>query len=345
MQAGIAGQRRLEVRAAAREIGTRMKNILVTGGAGYIGSHTCKILKDLGYNPVTYDHLGRGFEKTVKFGPLVRGDISDQIRLVGAIRDHEIHAVIHFAALAYVGESVSDPALYYRNNVTGSLALLESMREAGINKIVFSSTCSIYGIPEELPISESAPPRPINPYGRSKLMVEMMLKDYFESYKLSSVSLRYFNAAGALPEAGLGEFHDPETHIIPLAIDAAMGRRAPVTIFGLDYSTPDGTCIRDYVHVEDLAMAHILALKHLEGVEGAFAFNLGTGRGRSVREILASVSEVVGAPTPFIEGSRRSGDPAVLVADARRAEKVLGWKARHLDLNTIVRSAFESRVK
>jgi UDP-arabinose 4-epimerase len=312
----------------------------VTGGAGYIGSHACKALARAGYLPVAYDSLVNGHEWAVKWGPLECGDILDRTRLDEVIEKYKPGAVMHFAACAYVGESVSDPAKYYRNNVAGSLVLLEATRAHEIGQFVFSSTCATYGIPDQLPIREDTPQRPINPYGFSKLMVERMLADFGAAYGLRSIALRYFNAAGADPDNEIGEHHDPETHLIPLALDAASGRRKNLTIFGTDYYTFDGTCVRDYVHVTDLADAHVKALQALEGGAASNAYNVGNGRGFSVREVLEAVERVTGLPVPVTVGNRRDGDPGTLVSDATKAHEKLGWKPLMVDLDEIIRTAW-----
>lgn len=314
------------------------RSVLVTGGAGYVGSHACKALFRAGYLPVAYDNLSRGHREAVRWGPLVEGDTADRARLLAAIRQHQIGAVLHFAAFAYVGESVADPALYYRNNLVGSLALIEAMRESGVTKIVFSSTCATYGVPDAVPIPESARQAPVNPYGETKLAVERALR-WYEAHGLRSVALRYFNAAGADPEGEIGERHDPETHLIPLVLEAALGKRAGVEIYGTDYPTPDGTAIRDYVHVADLAAAHVLALDHLAAGGESLRLNLGTGSGHSVREVIAAAERISGRRVPFRAAPRRPGDPPVLVADARLAAERLGWQPRLSDLDTILGTA------
>jgi UDP-arabinose 4-epimerase len=314
--------------------------VLVTGGAGYIGSHTCKALACAGYLPVTYDNLVHGHDWAVKWGPLEQGDIGDRARLDEVIARHKPAAIVHFAAFAYVGESVTDPGKYYRNNVAGSLTLIEAVRDAGVQHLVFSSTCATYGIPDQLPIRETSPQRPISPYGSSKLMVERMLADFGTAYGLRSIALRYFNAAGCDPDGEIGEDHDPETHIIPLVLDAASGRRADVTIFGADYDTKDGTCIRDYVHVADLAHAHVKALEALQGGAPSDAYNLGIGRGFSLREVVATVKRVAGVEVPVVYGKRRDGDPAALIADPAKAREQLGWQPRITGLEEIVRTAW-----
>lgn len=316
-----------------------MKTVLVAGGAGYIGSHTCKALHAAGYRPVVFDNLSCGHEWAVHWGPLCIGDIQDADMLDDVIRRHRPIAIIHFAADALVGESVADPAKYYRNNTLGSFNLLEAARRNGVNQIVFSSTCASYGIPTTLPIPEEHPQAPINAYGASKLAVEHMLAHYAPAYGLNSVALRYFNAAGASHDGDLGEEHDPETHLIPLAIGAALGSRPPLRIFGTDYDTPDGTAIRDYIHVCDLAEAHVAALRYLIAGGGTTCINLGTGKGMSVREVVAMVERTLGQPVPYEEAPRRAGDPPVLVADARRAERALAWSPRFSDPENIIETA------
>ena len=314
-------------------------SILVTGGAGYVGSHACKALAAAGLVPVTYDNLGRGHREAVRWGPLVEGDLHDRARLAEAIRVHQPQAVMHFAAFAYVGESVGDPELYYRNNVGGTLTLLSAMREAGICLIVFSSTCATYGEPAEVPIRETTPQRPVNPYGETKLAIERALHWYGGGYGLRSVALRYFNAAGDDPDGEIGEDHDPETHLIPLVLRAALGQAGPIHIFGSDYPTPDGTPIRDYIHVTDLADAHVRALRYLEAGGDSAVFNLGTGRGHSVREVIAAAEHASGRAVPRREAPRRAGDPPELVADPSLAAATLGWRSQHSDLATIVGTA------
>jgi UDP-arabinose 4-epimerase len=317
-----------------------MKTILVTGGAGYIGSHTCKALACAGYRPVAFDNLSHGHASAVKWGPLERGDLLDRSRLDAVFSEYKPAAIIHFAAFAYVGESVTDPGKYYRNNVTGSLTLLEAMRDHGIRRFVFSSTCATYGLPEHLPIREDMPQHPINPYGASKLMVERMLADFGTAHGTAWTALRYFNAAGADADGEIGEKHDPETHLIPLVLDAASGRRPHVTIFGTDYETPDGTCVRDYIHVSDLADAHVRALAAIETGGAIGAYNLGNGQGFSVREVIETVRRVTGLDVPVVFGPRRAGDPAALVSDATLAREKLGWQPQTPDLEAIVRTAW-----
>ncbi|WP_299427546.1 UDP-glucose 4-epimerase GalE [uncultured Meiothermus sp.] len=315
-------------------------NILVVGGAGYIGSHTAKTLKKAGHIPVVFDNLSTGHRWAVRWGPLVEADLADKSAILQAIRDYQIEAVIHFAAHAYVGESMQYPARYFRNNVANMLNLLEALHESNIQHMVFSSSCTTYGIPERVPIREDFPQLAISPYGESKLMGEKMLKWFGECYGMGWVALRYFNASGADPEGEIGEVHDPETHLIPLVIDAALGRRPPVKIFGTDYPTPDGTAIRDYIHVMDLADAHLRALQYLLEGGQSTAFNLGTGHGNSVREVIAAVERVGGCRVPAEAAPRRAGDPPALVADPSKAHKVLGWEARYQDINQVVETAW-----
>jgi len=316
--------------------------VLVTGGAGYIGSHACKALAGAGFTPVVYDNLSRGFDWAVRWGPLERGDLLDRAQLDAAFARHRPVAVMHFAAFAYVGESVADPAIYYRNNIVGSLNLLDAMRAAGIERIVFSSSCTTYGVQSAEPISESAPQAPVNPYGATKLGIEQALKDYGAAYGLRAVALRYFNAAGADPEGEIGEAHDPETHLIPLVLDAAASG-AVLTINGDDYPTPDGTCVRDYVHVADLADAHLKALASLERAPGFDAFNLGTGHGLSNLEIVAAARSVTGRDIRTRFGPRRAGDPPVLTADAAKAGRELGWFPAQSSAQTIIETAWRWR--
>ena len=317
------------------------KSILVTGGAGYIGSQTCKALARAGYNPVTLDNMVYGHEWAVRWGALVTGDILDPVVLDELFAAHAPQAVIHFAAYAYVGESVSDPQKYYRNNVSGTLSLLEAMRRHGCGRIVFSSTCATYGEPREIPIPESHPQCPVNPYGWSKLMIEQMLRDFDAAYGLRHVALRYFNAAGADPDGELGEEHDPETHLIPLAVLAAQGRRGPLSVFGRDYLTPDGTAIRDYIHVADLARAHVAALRFLFAEDRSEAFNLGTGTGHTVQQVVSMVEKVGGRKVPVLDAPRRAGDPPALVAVADKAGKVLGWRPQLPGLEEIIKTAWD----
>jgi UDP-glucose-4-epimerase GalE len=315
-------------------------HILVTGGAGYIGSHTAKLLAAAGHQPVIFDDMSQGHDWAVKWGPLERGSLSDPARLAEVFASRKVDAVVHFAANALVGESMTNPAKYFRNNTVGTLNLLDAMREAGVGTIVFSSTCATYGDPVRVPIDETHPQSPVNPYGESKLMVEKLLRWYGEIHGLQWMALRYFNAAGADPEGEIGEDHDPESHLIPLVIGAALGTRPPAKIFGTDYSTPDGTAVRDYVHVMDLADAHLRALERLGTGTHSQAINLGTGRGHSVREVVDTVARVGGRAVPAVESPRRAGDPPELVAAPARAREVLGWRCQYADLETIVRHAW-----
>jgi UDP-arabinose 4-epimerase len=314
--------------------------VLVTGGAGFVGSHACKALSRHGFTPVVYDNLSHGHEDAVRWGPLERGDLLDRTRLGEVIAAHNPAAIMHFAAFIAVGESVTDPGKYYRNNVAGSLSLMEATRDHGIKAFVFSSTAAVYGLPEVVPIPEGAPKLPINPYGHSKWMVECMLRDFGEAHGLKSMALRYFNAAGADPDGETGERHDPETHLIPLALDAAAGIGKPLTVFGEDYDTPDGTCIRDYIHVADLAEAHVAALQALLDGAGSNAYNLGTGNGFTVRQAIDAVEKVTCRAVPHSIGPRRAGDPASLVADPSAANRDLGWRPLVSDLDSIVATAW-----
>lgn len=320
-------------------------SILIVGGAGYIGSQTAKAVAQAGLEPVVLDNLVYGHRWASRWGPLVEGDIGDRAVVDRVFREHRVTAVIHFAAYAYVGESVAHPRKYFHNNVTGTLALLDAMVDHGIRDIVFSSTCATYGEPVKVPMAEDHPQKPINPYGETKLAVERVLHWYGRAYPLRYAALRYFNAAGADPEGEIGEEHDPETHLIPLAIGAALGRAPELKIFGTDYPTPDGTAIRDYIHVADLADAHLLALGRLEKGDKALALNLGTGEGHSVREVIASVEKISGRKVPRVEVGRRAGDPPSLVADASRARESLGWGPKYAELDTIVEHAFRWQEK
>jgi UDP-glucose-4-epimerase GalE len=316
------------------------RSVLVTGGAGYIGSHTCKALAAAGYLPVTLDNLVYGHRWAVRWGPFEQADLADREAVERILRRHDIGAVVHFAAYAYVGESMADPGRYFRNNVVSSLNLLEAMRAAGVGRIVFSSTCATYGVPDAVPIGEDHPQRPVNPYGESKLFVERALHWHGVAHGLRWMALRYFNAAGADPDGEIGEDHEPETHLIPLAIDSALGRRGALQVMGTDYPTPDGTAIRDYIHVADLADAHVRALRHLEGDGASGALNLGTGQGHSVREVVAMVERVSGRAVDARNAPRRAGDPPTLVAAPGRARELLSWNPRWSSLESIVRSAY-----
>jgi UDP-arabinose 4-epimerase len=305
-----------------------MKTILVTGGAGFVGSHACKALARAGYLPVTFDSLERGHEWAVKWGPLVRGDVRNEDDLARAFTTHRPWAVMHFAAYSYVGESTAEPAKYYDNNVGGSAKLLEACAAFGCNNVVFSSSCATYGVPAWMPLTEDAPQNPVNPYGYTKLVVERMLRDAEAACGIRHVALRYFNAAGADPDGEIGESHDPETHIIPLVLFAAMGRKPVIDIFGNDYPTPDGTCIRDYVHVSDLADAHVAAIERLAEGHPSDVFNLGNGRGFSVAEVVTAAERVTGRTVQRNICPRRAGDTAVLVSDSSKARVLLSWTPR-----------------
>jgi UDP-arabinose 4-epimerase len=313
--------------------------ILVTGGAGFIGSHTCKLLAAAGYLPVAFDNLCRGNEKSVLWGPLVVGDIRDRDALQAAIAAHRPTAIIHFAALAYVGESVQEPADYYSTNVMGTIAVLDAARANSIENIIFSSSCATYGVPEALPVRESSSQNPISPYGRTKLMGEQIIGDYASAYGMKFAILRYFNACGADPDGELGEWHSPETHLVPRVLMAASGIIDEIEVFGTDYNTSDGTCVRDYIHVSDLARAHLKALEYLERGGQSLAVNLGTGRGVSIKEIVQTVSRVTSRPVPAVFRARRAGDPAELYADPGNAREHLGFVPELSDIDTIVRTA------
>jgi UDP-arabinose 4-epimerase len=317
-------------------------NILLTGGAGYIGSHTAWAVAAAGHHPVVLDNLSMGHRHNVKWGPLIEGELADAELVSKTLRDYSIDAVIHFAARIAVGESVVNPRLYYTNNCMATLTLLGAMLDVGVKTIVFSSTAAVYGVPQRVPIPEDHPEMPVNPYGESKRFVERVLQSYGEAYGLKWTALRYFNASGAVPEAGLREEHHPETHLIPLVIQAARGMRPSVDIFGTDYPTPDGTAVRDYIHVADLASAHLLALERLGSGDEPGAFNLGTGTGWSVRQVIDEVRKYSGGDFPVREMPRRAGDPPELVADSRLAQKTLKWTPRLSDLSVIVKTAWDS---
>jgi len=313
--------------------------ILVTGGAGYIGSHAVRLFLARGHDVWVYDNLSEGHRKAVPADRLIVGDLAEAERIDHAVVAHRIDAVVHFAALAYVGVSVKEPGKYYQNNVANTLTLLEVLRRNNVGRVVFSSTCATYGTPAKVPITEDTRQEPINPYGRTKLVVEFALRDYAAAYGWGVACLRYFNASGASADGTIGEDHKPETHLIPLAIQAAMGQRPALQVFGTDYPTPDGTCIRDYIHVEDLAEAHLLALEALKP-GASLAYNLGTGHGASVREVIRAVEAVSGKKVPVQEAPRREGDPPSLVAASDKAQRELGWKPRYTDFREIVATAW-----
>jgi UDP-glucose-4-epimerase GalE len=315
-------------------------SILVTGGAGYIGSHACKALAAAGHTPVTLDNLVHGHRAAVRWGPFVEGDLGDLPLVRDVLHDHAIEAVIHFAGYAYVGESMHEPGKYFHNNFGNTITLLEAMRAENVRSIVFSSTCATYGLPVSLPIVEDHPQHPVNPYGESKLFVERLLGWFSTAHGMRYATLRYFNAAGADAAGETGEDHDPETHLIPLAIDAALGRLPCVSIFGTDYDTPDGTAIRDYIHVTDLALAHVAALQRLQAGHDNMRLNLGTGSGHSVRDVIRMIESVGGRPVPVREAPRRAGDPPQLVAASANAAALLAWVPRHSELSNIIATAW-----
>lgn len=315
--------------------------VLVTGGAGYIGSHVCKALFAAGHAPIVFDNFSTGHRWAVKWGPLVEGDLCSPQAIAAAIRDFDIEAVIHLAASSAVGESVAHPRKYFENNVRNTINLLGVMLDAGVNYLVFSSTAAVYGVPERVPISEEHVVAPVNPYGTTKAAIERMLSEYSTAYGQRYVALRYFNASGADIMGEIGESHRPETHLVPIAIEAALGLRPELVLFGTDYPTADGTAVRDYVHVMDLAVAHVQALDYLVSGGTSTHLNLGTGRGYSVREVIEAVERATGFPVPVVEAPRRKGDPPVLVADSRRASVTLDWAPEYSDLDRIVRSAWE----
>ena len=316
-------------------------NILITGGAGYIGSHTNKELSQKGLNTIIIDNLVYGHPEFVKWGKFIEGDLNDPDFIRSVFASFSIKAVIHFAAFAYVGESVHEPEKYYSNNVINTLNLLQVMREFGVSQIVFSSTCATYGLPKATPITEDHPQHPINPYGKSKLMVEQVLEDYSNAYGLKHASLRYFNAAGADPDGETGEWHEPETHLIPLVFDVALGKRKQIEIFGTDYDTPDGTCIRDYIHVTDLADAHILALDYIERENINIICNLGNGNGYSVKEVIKTAEQVTRKKIQTLDAGRREGDPPILVGSAEKAKRLLSWEPRYASLEAIIETAWK----
>ncbi len=314
-------------------------NVLVVGGAGYIGSHMVRLLAADGHRPVVLDNLSTGFRQAVTVGELVVGEMNNRELVKQILSDYKIDAVMHFAACALVGESVIDPAKYYLNNVSATFELLEAMREVDVKRIVFSSTCATYGEPKVVPINEQTPQQPVNPYGFTKLAIERALSDYAHAYDFGYAALRYFNAAGASPDGSIGEDHDPESHLIPIVLQTALGQREQVTIYGSDWSTPDGTCVRDYIHVDDLGSAHLAALERLKLGEG-LCVNLGTGNGFSVRQIIEACRQVTGHAIPAIEGERRPGDPPELVADASLAKEKLGWVPKYTEPAQIIKTAW-----
>lgn len=314
--------------------------ILICGGAGYIGSHVNKMLAGRGYETVVFDNLVYGHKDAVKWGRFVEGDLIDKAAITRVFKEYPIDAVMHFAAYAYVGESVAEPAKYYRNNVVCSLNLLNAMTEAGCGRIIFSSSCTTYGEPSVMPITEDMPQDPVNPYGNTKYMVERIFRDYATAYGLKYVSLRYFNAAGADPEGEIGERHEPETHLIPLVLEAASGKRPDIKVYGSDYPTPDGTCIRDYIHVWDLSAAHVLALEHLNNGGASEFINLGNSKGASVLEVIETAKRVTGRDFTVTHAPQRPGDPPVLIGGNEKARRVLNWQPRYEDLDTIVKHAW-----
>ena len=315
-------------------------NILVTGGAGYIGSHAVRLLQSAGHEVWVYDNLSYGHREAVPAGKLIEGNVGDRERVTSALKQHSIDAVMHFAAFALVGESVAEPNKYYQNNVIETLNLLEAMRDADVNRFVFSSTTATYGVPDTIPITEEERQDPINPYGFSKLVIEKALADYAHAYGWGYAALRYFNAAGASPDGEIGEDHKPESHLIPIILQVALGQRENISIFGEDYPTPDGTCIRDYIHVHDLGSAHIKALELLKDGQG-LQLNLGTCRGNSVREVIDACREVTGHEIPTVVGERRPGDPPELVANSDKAQKTLDWKPQYMDIRETVETAWK----
>lgn len=314
--------------------------ILIAGGAGYIGSHVNKMISRKGYDTVVLDNLIYGHKEFVKWGKFYKCDLCDVKETEKIFKSNKIDAVMHFSAYTYVGESVADPSKYYKNNVSNTLNLLDVMVKYGVKKFIFSSTCATYGFPIEIPITESHPQNPINPYGKTKLMIEKILEDYDKAYGLKYINLRYFNASGADPELEIGEWHNPETHLIPLAVYNALGLTPNITVFGTDYDTDDGTCVRDYIHVNDLAKAHILALEYLNENNKSDSFNLGNGKGFSVKKIIDTVEKVSGLKLNVEYGKRREGDPAVLVGSSKKAIKVLGWKPEFYKIEDIVETAY-----
>jgi len=315
--------------------------ILITGGAGYIGSHTNKLLHRHGYNTVVFDNLSRGHRDFVKWGKFFQGDLANTDQLRQCFSENPIEVVTHFGGYAYVGESVTEPLQYYENNVSNTIKLLKVMSEFRVNRFIFSSSCATYGNPERIPLTEDHPQRPVNPYGRTKLMIEEILKDFDRAYGIRHVNLRYFNAAGADPEGDIGERHDPETHLIPLILEAAGNPNKELRIFGTDYDTPDGTCIRDYIHVTDLADAHLLAMQYLENGGASDSFNLGNGNGFSIKEVIRTAEGITGRKINAIPWQRRDGDPAVLIGSSEKAKSILGWNPRYDSLPSIIETAWK----
>ncbi len=314
--------------------------VLVVGGAGYVGSHTVRLLLAQGHEVWVYDNLSLGHRESVPAGRLIEGNLTDRALLMQVMRDKEIEAVMHFAAYALVGESVQHPAMYYQNNVIATFELLEAMRAVGVWRFVFSSTTATYGQPEKMPISEDTPQNPINPYGFTKLVVERALADYAHAYGFGVAALRYFNASGAASDASIGEDHDPESHLIPIVLQVALGQRPHISIFGTDYPTEDGTCIRDYIHVEDLATAHLAALQKLQP-NSVLQMNLGTGVGHSVQQVIEACRKITGHAIPAVIGPRRAGDPACLIADSSKAQRELNWKPKYVSIESIVETAWK----
>jgi UDP-glucose 4-epimerase len=319
--------------------------ILIVGGAGYIGSSVNKLLNKMGYQTIVFDNLSNGHIEFVKWGKFYKGDLGNIDDIEKVFRENKIDCVMHFSAYAYVGESVTNPQKYYKNNVSNTLNLLDLMIKYGVKKLIFSSTCAIYGIPIQIPIPEDHPQNPVNPYGKTKFMVEEILKDYDKAYGLKYVSFRYFNASGADPECEIGEWHDPETHLIPLSIYNALGITKNITVFGTDYPTPDGTCIRDYIHVNDIAKAHILGFEYLMSENKSDFFNLGNGNGFSVKEILDIVSRISGKKLNIVYGKRREGDPPILVGSSKKAYEILGWKPEFDKISDIIETAYRWHLK
>jgi len=319
--------------------------ILIVGGAGYIGSSVNKLLNKMGYQTIVFDNLSNGHIEFVKWGKFYKGDLGNIDDIEKVFRENKIDCVMHFSAYAYVGESVTNHQKYYKNNVSNTLNLLDLMIKYGVKKLIFSSTCAIYGIPIQIPIPEDHPQNPVNPYGKTKFMVEEILKDYDKAYGLKYVSFRYFNASGADPECEIGEWHDPETHLIPLSIYNALGITKNITVFGTDYPTPDGTCIRDYIHVNDIAKAHILGFEYLMSENKSDFFNLGNGNGFSVKEILDIVSRISGKKLNIVYGKRREGDPPILVGSSKKAYEILGWKPEFDKISDIIETAYRWHLK